>query len=76
VPPPFSVVAHVHAFSTDAAQQASLQQSRALSGGTELTPVSKSPRILGQPLLIALKLLPADIARVYIRDQILPFLPR
>src|SRR5207302_1545916 len=71
VPP----VMNPHALAANTAQHASLQQSRSLPRRPQSARAAERRSVLGQALLIGLKSIPADVARMHVADQKLPLLP-
>jgi len=69
-------VVDAHSLSTDAAYDAALQERRALACRPRFPCSSEPQRVLGEALLIGLKLLPADVAGMSTGNQDLPIRSR
>lgn len=66
---------NAHSLSTNAAYDAALQKRRAFACRPRFPCSSEPQRVLGEALLIRLKLLPTDVADMNIRNHELPFRP-
>ena len=68
-------VMNAHSFSANAAYDAALQKRRAFACRPRFPCSSEPQRVIGETLLIRLKLLPTDVADMNIRNHELPFRP-